>query len=245
MIRVVLTLTLRQALGRGRTVAMVVLALVPLLVAVAYRAGGRDSDPQLWAVDVLFEGLIVTTLLPLAALVYGTAVVGAEIEDGTVVYLLAKPVSRTKIVVAKLAASWIVTSATVLVSVVASGAIALAGDQEGRLVLGFCVGVVAGSLVYSALFLLLSIATSRALIAGLVYVFIWEGLVNSLFAGTRLLSVRHYTLGIADVVADVPASVFESKLGAGSAIGLTAAVSLATTWYAVRRLQRFEIGETT
>ena len=47
---------------------------------------------------------------------------------------------------------------------------------------------------------MLSVVTSRALIAGLIYVFIWEGLVNGLFAGTRLLSVRHYTLGVADSI---------------------------------------------
>ena len=42
---------------------------------------------------VLLDGLVVTTLLPLAALVYGTAALGAEIEDGTAVYLLSKPVA--------------------------------------------------------------------------------------------------------------------------------------------------------
>lgn len=241
---VIFRLTMRQMLGRGRSIAMAVLALLPVALAVVYRLGSEDAEPGRWAVEG-FEGLIVTTLLPLSALVYGTAVLGAEIEDGTAVYLLAKPISRARIVLAKLGASWLLTSATVLVSAVGAGTIALYGEPHDRIVLGFGVALVAGSFVYSALFLMLSLVTSRALIAGLVYVFVWEGVVNSLFAGTRLLSVRHYTLGIADAIVDVPSRVFDAKLGSVSAIALMAAVGLGATWYAVRRLQRFEIGETT
>ena len=51
---------------------------------------------------MLLEGLTVTTVLPLVALVYGTAALGAEIEDGTAVYLLAKPIPRSRIIFAKL-----------------------------------------------------------------------------------------------------------------------------------------------
>ena len=92
---------------------------------------------------------------------------------------------------------------------------------------------------------MLSVFTSRALIAGLVYVFIWEGLINGLFAGTRLLSVRHYTLAVADIFVDLPRSVFDAKLGSVPAVGLMIAVVGASVWYGVRRLQRFEIGEST
>jgi ABC-2 type transport system permease protein len=243
--RVIFRLTMRQMLGRGRTITMVVLALLPVALAVVYRAGGEDSDPQRWAVDVLFEGLIVTTLLPLSAVVYGTAVLGAEIEDGTAVYLLSKPVSRVRIVLAKLAASWALTSATVLLAAVGAGSVALHGEANDGVVLGFSIALVVGALAYSALFLMLSVVTSRALIVGLVYVFVWEGVVNSLFAGTRLLSVRQYTLGTADAIVDVPAPVFDAKLGSVSAVSLMAVVGVVSTWYAVRRLRGFEIGETT
>ncbi len=92
---------------------------------------------------------------------------------------------------------------------------------------------------------MLSIVTSRALIAGLVYVFVWEGLINGLFAGTRLLSIRHYTLAVADIFVDLPPGIFEAKLAALPAVLLLAAASVGSTWYAIRRLERFEIGETT
>ena len=92
---------------------------------------------------------------------------------------------------------------------------------------------------------MLSVHTSRALLAGLAYVFIWEGLINGLFSGTRLLSVRHYTLGIADGIVDLPSDFFEAKLGVVTSIVLAVVVTCLATWKAIRRLERFEIGETT
>jgi ABC-2 type transport system permease protein len=245
VIALIARLTVRQLLGRGRTLLMGLLALLPILVAVVYRLGSQDTDPQEWAATVLLEGLVVTTVLPLAAVVYGTAVLGSEIEDGTAVYLLAKPISRARIIAAKLLSSWLVTSVTVLVPALVAGAIALAGEGGWSILVGFGVALVLGSLVYSSLFVMLSVITSRALIAGLIYVFIWEGLVNGIFTGTRLLSIRHYTLGVADLLVDAPVDVFEAKLGAVTALVLMTIVGLATAWYATRRLKSFEIGETT
>jgi ABC-2 type transport system permease protein len=244
MIWVIAVLTLRQLLGKGRTVLMCLLALLPVLLAVVYRLGNEDTDRQEWVADVLLEGLVVTTVLPLVALVYATAALGSEIEDGTAVYLLAKPVPRSRIVAGKLLAAWVLTAATVGASGIAAGAIGLAAGPGGRLLLGFGIALVLGSLVYSALFLMLSVVTSRALIAGLIYVFIWEGLINGLFAGTRLLSVRHYTLAVADLFAAVPATVFEAKLTPVPAVILMTTLGVASGWYAIRRLERFEIGET-
>jgi ABC-2 type transport system permease protein len=245
VIGIIFRLTLGQMLGRGRTILIGLLALLPVLIALVYRLGSQDTEPQEWAANVLLDGLVVSTFLPLAALVYGTAVLGAEIEDGTAVYLLSKPIARSRIIVAKLLAAWTLTTATVLASALVAGAIALAGEPGAGILLGFGVGIVLGGLVYSALFVLLSVVTSRALIAGLIYVFIWEGLVNGLFAGTRLLSVRHYTLGVADFFVDLPAHDFDAPLDPATALVLMLVFGTAATWYAVRRLRGFEIGETT
>jgi ABC-2 type transport system permease protein len=245
MIGIIAALTLRELLGRGRTILLGLVALLPILLALVYRLGSEDTDQQEWVAEVLFDGLVVTILLPLLALVYGTAALGAEIEDGTAVYLLAKPVSRAKIIFGKLLAAWALTSVTVLVSALVAGAIGLQGVPGDGLLVGFGIGIVAGSLVYTALFVMLSVVTSRALIAGLAYIFIWEGLINGLFAGTRLLSVRHYTLAVADIFVDVPGSVFDAKLGPVPAVALMIAVAGGSVWYGIRRLQRFEIGEST
>jgi len=52
MIWVIAVLTLRQLLGKGRTVLMCLLALLPVLLAVVYRLGNEDTDRQEWVADV-------------------------------------------------------------------------------------------------------------------------------------------------------------------------------------------------
>lgn len=235
-------LTARQLLGQKRTVLLLLFALVPVLIAVLYRVAGND-EPQRWAASALNARLIIGTFLPLAALVFGTAALGSEFEDGTAVYILSKPIPRQVIVLSKLLVSWLATAGVVLAATVIATVIALWGEPQDGILVGFALAVVAGALVYCALFMWLSVLTSRALIVGLLYVFIWEGVITRLFAGVRFLSVRQYTLGIADTVVDVPARVFNPRLGEMEAVVLAAVATVVTLYLAVRRLRRWEIGE--
>src|SRR5258708_24727238 len=90
-------ITLRALLGRRRTILLLLLAGVPILVGLLVRAntdGVGEVGPTL-------DGLVVRIILPLVALVFGTAALGSELEDGTAVHLLTKPVGRMTIVLAK------------------------------------------------------------------------------------------------------------------------------------------------
>jgi ABC-2 type transport system permease protein len=92
---------------------------------------------------------------------------------------------------------------------------------------------------------LLSIVTSRALIAGLIFVFIWEGAVTGIFEGVRYLSIRHPTLGLAEWLSDVPADFLDAYVGGETALILTLAVIVAGLAYSNQRLRRVEIREAT
>ncbi|MBI2767177.1 MAG: ABC transporter permease [Chloroflexi bacterium] len=237
-------LTFRQLIGAKRTMLLASAALLPVLLALVFRSGG-DQEPAHWTAQTLLAQFVVGTMLPLAALVFGTAALGSEIDDGTAVYLLSKPIPRAAILLPKLAAAVLLTAGFVLVATIVSGAIAAWGSTDGAAVLvGFSVAVVTGAVVYCALFMLLSVMTTRAFIAGLIYVFIWEGVVTRLFTGTRIFSVRQYTLGVADGVASVGNDVFKSDLSAASAVLMMVLVGVGATLLAIRRLRRFEIGET-
>jgi ABC-2 type transport system permease protein len=237
MNREILVLSLRQLLGRRRTFALIALALLPLLVALVFRTGNADTDPVDWTANALMNGLIVTTLLPLVTLVLSTTSLGMEIEDGTIVYLLSKPLSRAQVIMAKLAASWLPAGALVSLSAASSASIALQGS-EPTLLVAFVIAVAFGALAYSSVFLLLSLLTSRALVIGLIYVFIWEGIVTELFTGTRILSVRQYTLGVADLLTDT--RKFEAHLDGAVALALMVIVTAGVVAFTIRRLNRFE-----
>ena len=73
---------------------MVLLAGLPVLDRAA-RSGSAAGSPN---ADRILDTLVVRTVLPLVALVVGTAALGSEIEDGTAVYLMIKPIPRWRIV---------------------------------------------------------------------------------------------------------------------------------------------------
>jgi len=183
--------TLRALVDRRRTWLMLLVASLPILLTIVIRvAGGRPGAPQ------ILDTLMIRTVMPLVALVFGTAALGAELEDGTAVYLIAKPVSRWRIVLAKAA---VAAGLTLLVVVpVTVAAVFLRGSPSTEAIaIGYGVAVALGATAYAAVFLALSVFTSRALVLGLVYVLVWEGILAGLLEGVRFLSIRQATLGVA------------------------------------------------
>ncbi len=238
---VIAEITLRQLVSRRRTSLLVILALVPVLVALAFRlADPIGVDAREWTGGLL-ANLVVSVLLPVVALLLGTAALGAEIEDGTAVYILARPIPRWQVVVTKIAVATGIAALVTGASAAVAGTLALRGEDGDGLVAGVLVGTAFGALVYTAIFLLLSLLTRRALIYGLFYVLIWEGLLAGLFAGTRVLSVKQYALGVADAVADVGPDVLEAPLEVSSALPVGLLVAAVAVVLAVRRLQAFNL----
>lgn len=238
----VFTLTLRQFAGQRRSLLMFGLALIPVALAIIFRLG-EHLDQQEETANFLAD-VVVTAILPLACLILGTSALGSEIEDGTAVYILAKPVPRRDIIAAKFAASVLIAAAFVVPATAASGLIGLQGVSEEGIVTGFAIATLVGVFAYTAVFILLSVATSRALLFGLAYVFIWEGLITELFSGTRYLSIRQYTLGIADFFATVSKQDFEATVGGPEAFVLATFAAAAALVLAVRRLEAFELTDT-
>ena len=238
----VFTLTLRQFAGQRRSLLMFGLALIPVALAIIFRLG-EHLDQQEETANFL-ANVVITLILPLACLIIGTSALGSEIEDGTAVYILAKPVPRREIIAAKFAASVLIAAAFVVPATVVSGLIGLQGVPEEGIVTGFAIATLVGVFAYTAVFILLSLATSRALLFGLAYVFIWEGLITELFSGTRFLSIRQYCLGIADFFATVSEQEFEATIGGPEAFILAAVAAAGALFLAVRRLESFELTNT-
>jgi ABC-2 type transport system permease protein len=236
-------LTLRQVLGRRSLLIALGVAAIAMAVALLFRFGASNDPPERWTANVLLATLFITTLLPLTALLFGTSALGSDIEDGTDVFLLTTPVSRGQIVFAKLAASFLVTLTCLLPAAIVAGSVALAGRGDLLLVFAFGAAIAAAALAYTAIFLMLSVVTRRALIAGLVYVFLWEGVVSGIFRSLKVLSIRQYALGIADLIAAPDDGVFSARLDGLVALPLLAGVTIIAIAYTIRRLQNYEVNE--
>ena len=239
----IIEVTLRGVLGRRRTMLVGLLALVPVLIALLVRIGGSTTDGAMVTANLL-DALVATTVLPLIALVFGTAVLGSELDDGTAVYLLIKPLPRSRIVFSKLAVGIVVTMAMVFPSTLVAG-LAVGAGRGGELVaVGYALAVLVGAAVYVAGFVALSVVTSRALIAGLLYILIWEGLLAGLFSGTALVSVRQYVLAIAGWLAGSQGSSISSLVEPATAVLMAIVVFVIATAIAVTRLSSWEVRTT-
>jgi ABC-2 type transport system permease protein len=192
----IVALTLRNLVDRRRFWLMVLLAAVPVLMAVVGAVFGGDLFSRR-----IFDQLIVRTVLPLIALVFGTAALGSELDDGTIVFLLTKPIRRARIVLAKGAVAAGLTAALIVPATVLTGLVAT--SQQSSLAsstVAFAIAAAVGGTAYALGFLALSSFTSRALAIGLGYVLLWEGVLSGLFEGTRVFSVRQATTGLAAVL---------------------------------------------
>jgi ABC-2 type transport system permease protein len=236
---VVLTIassTARALLGRRRTLLMLLLAGAPVLLGLLVQLG---NGPRPRVVVPSLEGLIITSVLPLVALVFGTAALGSELDDGTAVHILTKPIPRWTIVVPKVAVAGGLTALLLVPSTVLAGIlIGGTGSRELGITAAFAVAVLIGSFVYAAIFVALSAATSRGLVIGLGYSLLWEGLLSGALPGTQLFSVREHLRGIVSVVA--PPDTLESVVGATGLV-LALVTIVVVTGLASMRLARFQV----
>ena len=231
MNRTVIRLTTRGMLGGRRIFLVAAMAIVLIGLAVIVRAYSGDPLSER-DVAGFIQPLALAAVMPLFGLIVGTGAIGPEIDDGSIIHLLSKPVSRATIVQSKLV---VALSATVLFAVLPTmiATLTLGGSLELALAIG--VGALAAGAVYSVLFMLLAILTRHAVIIGLVYALLWEGLIGSLMPGAREISVRQWALSVTDAMAEP--GVFTSHVGIVLAVSLIIGGLTLGTWYAGERLR--------
>jgi ABC-2 type transport system permease protein len=232
--RVVAAVTLRATMGRKRALLFALPALILLLVTIALKAGHAERAD--WPALVLGT-FGFTVVLPLTALVIGTSVLGAEIDDGSVVHLLATPVPRWVVIGAKYLVATVLTMLFAAVPELVAGLIATGGAT--RLATGLVTGALAGSAMYNAVFVMISAVTTRAIAVGLGYVLVWEALLGNVVSGARLLSVGQYALGIANSIAHDPTLNAQIRLPTAVVMGTT--VTVAALAVATGRLASFSL----
>ncbi|MEP6695893.1 MAG: ABC transporter permease subunit [Pseudonocardiales bacterium] len=229
----VIRLSLRALFGRRRALLLLLLPAVLLLLAVVIRLlAGSDQGITRDLLGIFALG----TLVPLLGLITGTGVLGPEIDDGSVVYLLAKPISRPAIVHSKLLVALIAVTLFAALPTLIAGL--LMSGLAGGLAVGYAVGALIAGTAYCALFLLLSVITRNAVIVGLLYALIWETVLGGYVPGAQKLSILQWALSVTRAI-----SGSEVKAAVSLPVGITllAMIFLGSTWYAGRRLEQLTL----
>ncbi|MEV8451081.1 ABC transporter permease [Streptomyces sp. NPDC052095] len=227
-------LTYRALLGRRRAAILFVLPVLLVMISVAVRMFA-GSDDQV-ASDVL-GGFALATMVPLIGVIAGTGAIGPEIDDGSIVYLLSKPVKRPTIIFTKLIVAIGVTMVFSALPTLVAGLILNGNGQQ--IAVAYTVAALVASIAYSALFLLLGTVSRHAVVLGLVYALVWEALFGSLVPGARTLSVQQWSLAVAEKVGGQ--GLITADVGLTTATILLAAVTVVATWYAGQKLRTLKL----
>jgi len=230
---VIASITVRATLGRRRALLFAIPAAVLIALTLAVRATHPAGNT--WAAQVLGD-FGFSVLLPLLALIVGTGVLGAEIDDGSAIHLLATPVRRSSIVFTKFVVAAVLTMAFAAIPELIAGLLA---PGSGKLAVALFAGALVGSVIYTAAFVMTSVLTTRAIAVGLLYVLVWEGLLSNTVGGARILSIAHYSLGVANAI--YPDPDLRAGLTLSTSVILGAIVTAGALILASRRLSAFAI----
>jgi ABC-2 type transport system permease protein len=231
---VVAGITYRALLGRRRIILLLLLPLVLIGLAVLLRLVG--SADQRSAV-LLMQNFAINTMLPLLGLIAGTGVIAPEIDDGTIIHLLSKPISRPVIAQTKflVAASLLTVFAAVPTYIAAW----LLVSNEDGIAPGFALGVLVAGFAYAAVFLLLGVVTRHAVTIGIVYALVWESVVGGFVPGARKFSIQYWGQSIADQISD--SAFFKTDVSLSFAIPALIVVTLGGVLWAGYRLRAFAL----
>ena len=189
----IIRVTLLQLIGRRRSIGLLILAAVPALILLLVGLNSTDRETEeFFRTGLLAIVLGVTT--PIIAIILGAGSLGDERGAKTLSYLALRPIRREVIGAAKLLGAWL-----------ASFLVAGFGALLTAIVLGFTVGswdellaiVVATAITtlgFVAAMQLLGYITDRAVLIGLGYLLIWEGIVTG--AASQVATTSIWRMGV-------------------------------------------------
>jgi ABC-2 type transport system permease protein len=187
-------ITFRGMLGRRRALLLFALPAVLLVLSIGLRiTGNADLDTA----AALLTQFGLGALLPLLALLAGTGVIGPEIDDGQIMYIMTKPIARPVISTTKYLVAVALVVGFGVVPIFVSGLI-MNGLTAG-LASGFALGALVGGIAYCALFVALAVMSRFAVTIGLIYALVWENLIGRYASGVRTLSIRQWSVTITDL----------------------------------------------
>ncbi|MBT2224282.1 ABC transporter permease subunit [Nonomuraea sp. NEAU-A123] len=231
---VVAGITYRALLGRRRIVLLLLLPLALIALAIMLRLFG-GNDPH--SAELLMDNFAIAVMLPLLGLIAGTGVIAPEIDDGTIIHLMSKPISRPVIAQTKflVAASLMAVFAAVPTYF---SAWLLVGNEDG-LAAGFALGALVAGFAYVAVFLLLGTITRHAVTIGIIYALLWETVVGTVVPGAQKFSIQQWAKSIAVQISDNP--FLDTNVTLGFAVPALIIVTLGAVLWAGQRLRVFAL----
>ena len=200
--------TIRQMLRDAKFWGVAAVCLLPCVLTIAIRhfAFSPVNLEQPWT---LYHGLLqfmfLMGLLPLACMIYGTALVAADAESRTIGYLITRRLRRRTVVLTRYLATALVIALLGASAVLALHASVLTGLDLESLAkmpkLGawnpahdltvYLYATVLGVVGFLAVFSLIGLLTAKPLALSVFYMVVFELVISNLPVGAREYSLSH------------------------------------------------------
>ncbi len=227
----ILVYTLQSCFPRKRWMAVIVPCAGALLFGLfAYAV----EEPSQRAFATVAADGIFGLVLPIAALVIGDSVLGAEVRSGTFHFTWLSPTPTWQIVLGR----WLGGSVVALLTIAPAAALAAIIASSPESAVAAFVAAAVGGAAYVAVFIAIASLTRRTAVWSLAFVFLVERLLGSALTGVAQLSPtwesRAIFLGYLD---DVPSSIVRDGIPqGGAAIVRLAIVTVVALGVAVWRI---------
>jgi ABC-2 type transport system permease protein len=240
--RTVIWLTRRQLFAKQRLFVAVGLALVPTMIALINRLNTADPTYSSDFLSTVYREIVIGVILPITALVFGTSAFGGEMDDGTLIYLMVKPLPRWQIILSKYVVAVLSTVAVVTPAIFAAW-LTTSSPNPVRLPIGYAVGAAIGALLYCAVFLAMGITSRRALAFGLLYVIAFENVLTRNILGAKSLSIREFSLSVTRKILGAASDFVGYNVSMGTVYTMGTIFLGAAMIVAVAQLRKFEVAE--
>jgi ABC-2 type transport system permease protein len=237
-------LTWRQMFAHRRLWLATGVALLPALFAGLFLLMAGPETERTGFFVILQREIVIGTLLPITALVFGTAAFGSEVEDGTIVYLLVKPIARWRVVTTKYMTCATAAAAVMVPAVLIPWVLLRTDTLPAAVARGLISGTVAGAVVYTAFFVMLGLLTKRAFTIGLVYVIGFENvLARSGGVGVKWLSIREFSVSVAQSIEGAASTLGTATIPLATVRNVGATIIAVSLAVAIWRYRRYQLAE--
>ncbi len=223
---------LPRLLRSRRTLLVLIVALIPAAIAWIVTSVALKRSPSPGAVATMGGWiLLMQVVVPLTALVMGSAAVAEEVEDRTLTYLFTRPMPRAALLLGRWAAIAVVLTVILALAtwlfLVAAGRARGEGPQlDAGVRWPLATAVLMGGLAYSAAAAALGAFVRYPIVIGLGYAFAVEGFLANLPGKNQMLTLQHHLRSWIMAQGSETWSRFEKFTTAGTVDARTAAFVL-------------------
>lgn len=206
----IIRVTLLQLIGRRRSIGLIALGLIPALILLLFALNEPDRETEeFFRTVILF--LVLGVTVPITSIMLGSSSLGDERENKTISFLALRPIRREVIAAAKLIATW--TASFLIGGAGALATAAVLGVSVGSWneVPAILVAAAITSLGFAAVLQVVGYITDRAVVIGLGYLLIWEGIVTG--AAGQVATTSIWRIGVSAYAGIVAGDHWASPLG--------------------------------